>query len=73
MKKVLILGANPETVSLIIKAKEMGIFTIVTDNNPNAFAKKYADMAINIDAIDVLWKSWRSDYHLCSVLQEGYL
>ena len=53
MKKVLILGANPETVSLIIKAKEMGIFTIVTDNNPNAFAKKYADMAINIDAIDV--------------------
>ena len=24
MKKVLIMGANPETVSLILKAKEMG-------------------------------------------------
>lgn len=53
MKKVLILGANPETVSLIKKAKEMGLYTIVTDNNPEAFAKKYADKAINIDAVDV--------------------
>lgn len=53
MKKVLILGANPETVSLISKAREMGLFTIVTDNNPNAFAKKYADMPIDINAVDV--------------------
>ena len=53
MKKVLILGANPETVSLVKKAQQMGLFTIVTDNNPNAFAKKYADMAININAVDV--------------------
>ena len=30
-QKVLIMGANPETVSLILKAKEMGIYTIVTD------------------------------------------
>jgi biotin carboxylase len=53
VKKVLILGANPETVSLVKKAKQMGLFTIVTDYNPNAFAKKYADMAININAVDV--------------------
>lgn len=53
MKKVLILGANPETVSLIKKAKKMGLYTIVTDNNPKAFAKKFADNAINIDAVDV--------------------
>lgn len=53
MKKVLILGANPETVSLVKKAKQMGLFTIVTDNNPNAYAKKYADLAININAVDV--------------------
>lgn len=52
-QKVLIMGANPETVSLILKAKEMGIYTIVTDNNPNAFAKAYADKAYNIDATDV--------------------
>lgn len=53
MKKLLILGANPETVSLIKKAREMGIYTIVTDNNPNAYAKKYADQAENVDAINV--------------------
>ena len=53
MKKLLILGANPETVSLIKKAKEMGIYTIVTDYDPNAFAKKYADQAENVNAVDV--------------------
>lgn len=53
MKKVLILGANPETVSLIKKAKEMGIYTIVTDNNPDAYAKKFADQAENVNAVDV--------------------
>jgi len=53
MKKVLILGANPETISLINKAKAMGLYTIVTDNNPDAYAKKFADQAENINAIDV--------------------
>ena len=52
-KKLLILGANPETVSLIKKAKELGLYTIVTDNNPKAYAKRYADQAENIDATDV--------------------
>lgn len=53
MKKVLILGANPETVSLILKAKKMGCYTIVTDYDPNAYAKKYADEAANVDAVDI--------------------
>lgn len=52
-KKVLILGANPETVSLVSKAKEMGLYTIVTDNNPYAYAKSYADKAYDVDATDV--------------------
>ena len=53
MKKLLILGANPETVSLVLKAREMGIYTIVTDYDPGAFAKKYADQAENVNAVDV--------------------
>ena len=53
MEKVLILGANPETVSLIKRAKERGLYTIVTDNNPNAYAKKFADQAENVNALDV--------------------
>lgn len=52
-KKVLILGANPETVSLILKAKEMGLYTIVTDNNPHAYAKRFADQPENVNAVDV--------------------
>ena len=51
-KKVLILGANPETVSLIEKAKEMGIYTIVTDYDHNAYAKAFADKAYDVDAMD---------------------
>ena len=41
-KKLLILGANPETVSLIKKANEMGYYTIVTDYDPKAYAKQFA-------------------------------
>ena len=52
-KKILILGANPETVSLVLKAKSMGLKTYVTDYNPNAFAKKYADVGVDIDASHV--------------------
>lgn len=52
-KKLLILGANPETVSLIEKANSLGYYTIVTDYDPNAFAKKFASKSYNIDASDV--------------------
>jgi biotin carboxylase len=53
MKKLLILGANPETVPLIETAKKLGVYTIVTDNDPNAPAKKFADKGININGMDV--------------------
>ena len=53
MKKILILGANPETAALVQKAKDMGIYTIVTDYLPDSYAKKFADKAYNIDGLDV--------------------
>lgn len=53
MKKVLIMGANPETASLVVKAKEMGLTTYVTDYNPSAYAKRFADVPVNIDASQV--------------------
>ena len=52
-KRVLVLGANPETVSLVVKAREMGCFTVVTDYNHDAMAKRYADKALDVDASDV--------------------
>lgn len=53
MKKILIIGANPETISLIKKANAMGITTYVTDYNPEAFAKKFCDVPCNVDGMDV--------------------
>ena len=53
MKKLLVMGANPETVSLILKAKEMGYYTIVTDYDTNAYAKQFADEPADVNAIDV--------------------
>lgn len=52
-KKLLILGANPETTALVLTAKEMGVYTIVTDFDPQADAKKYADKSYDVDAINV--------------------
>ena len=52
-KKLLIVGANPETISLIEKSKAMGIKTYVTDYEPKAFAKKFADVPCNVDGMDV--------------------
>mgnify|MGYP000943517733 CR=1 FL=1 len=53
MKKLLILGANPETIPLIQTANALGYYTIVTDNVPNAIAKKYAAEGIDIDGTNV--------------------
>lgn len=53
MKKLLILGANPETIPLVETAKRMGLYTIVTDPDPEAPAKKVADRGININGMDV--------------------
>lgn len=52
-KKLLFLGANPETADLVRIAKEMGVYTIVTDYNPGAPAKKVADKSYNVNGIDV--------------------
>lgn len=52
-KKLLILGANPETAGLVKKANELGVYTIVTDYDPNAYAKQFASKTLNIDAIDL--------------------
>ena len=53
MKKILILGANPETAVLVKMAQKMGIYAIVTDNIPGSYAKKIADESWDIDGMDV--------------------
>ena len=52
-RKLLILGANPETVALVNTARDLGVYTIVTDFNRHAFAKNFADKACDVDGMDV--------------------
>lgn len=49
----MILGANPETVALVNKAKKLNIEVGVTDNNPEAYAKKVSDFHYDINGMDV--------------------
>ena len=52
-KKLLILGANPETVPLVEAANALGVKTIVTSNRLDDAAKKYAWKACNVDGMDI--------------------
>lgn len=52
-KKLLILGANPETIPLVQVANKMGVKTIVTSNVPNDAAKKYAWKSCDVDGMHV--------------------
>jgi biotin carboxylase len=52
-KKLLILGANPETIPLVEVANHMGVKTIVTSNRADDPAKKAAWKSSNVDGLDV--------------------
>lgn len=42
-KTLLVLGGGPDQLPGVLKAKEMGIYTIVLDGNPDAHCKSYSD------------------------------
>lgn len=70
-KRLLVLGST-ELISVIVKkAKDMGVYTIVTDNRPleKAPAKQIADAYFNIDFSDVeAIKALISEHHIDGVL-----
>lgn len=51
-KKLLILGANAETIPIVRKAQEMGVIAIVTDHIVNSPAKLIADDYYDINGKD---------------------
>ena len=51
-KKLLLIGATSYFVDVIQEAHKLGVSTIVTDYNPDAIAKQFADIAYNIDTVD---------------------
>ena len=48
-KKMLFVGASGHFELAVKKAQEMGLYSIVINNNPNAMAKQYADLAADVD------------------------
>lgn len=52
-KKLLILGATAYITNMVEIAKSKGVYTIVTDPDPDSPAKKVADKSYNIDTTDI--------------------
>lgn len=52
MERILIIGASILQLPAILKAKEAGYYTIVTDMNPNAMGIAYADKFYPVNTID---------------------
>ena len=52
-KKLLILGANPETIPLVELANQMGVKTLITSSVAGDAAKKYAWKSFDVDGMDV--------------------
>lgn len=52
-KKLLILGANAETIPIVKKAQEMGVKVVVVDHIPNSSSKAVADEFYDINGKDV--------------------
>lgn len=51
-KRLLIIGATAYFIDVAKICKKYGILSIVIDYNKNAKAKKYADIALNVDTYD---------------------
>jgi len=52
-KTLMIIGAGFGQLPAILKAKEMGLKTVVIDKNPEALGSKHADVFYPIDVLDV--------------------
>jgi len=52
-RKLLILGGTSASLDLVKNARELGIYTVVTDNNATGVAKEIADEAIGISTVDL--------------------
>ena len=72
-KKLLVLAAGILQLPVIKKAKELGIYVIAADGNPNAVGLKYADKAlvVNITSEEEVLRALRDEQidgviHPCS-------
>ena len=72
-RSIMILGAGVMQIPLIKKARDLGLFVIATDKNPEAEGRASADHYAAIDIKDArahaLWaKANREKYNICGVV-----
>lgn len=69
-KKLIVLGGSAASLDIVKNAKKLGIYTIVTDNNPNSVVKEIADekamvSTTDIDGLNQLIKDTHADGVFC--------
>ena len=52
-KRLLVLGGTSASLDLVKNAKEMGVYTIVTDDNPDSISKKLSDESAMVSTTDM--------------------
>ncbi len=52
-KKILFLGGFPQMIDIVKKAKDMGLYTIVVDMDPNSPAKKLSDKSYDVSTNEI--------------------
>lgn len=52
-KRLLVLGGTKATYDLVKNAKDMGVYTIVTDDDPNSITKRIADESYLVSTTDI--------------------
>ena len=53
MKKLLFLGGFPQMIEVVITAKKMGIYTLLTDRDPVSPSKRFVDKAFDVSTNDI--------------------
>ena len=73
MKKgILILAAGPMQIPAVLTAKELGLFVIAADRNPQAPGFRFADLGLPLDVINhAALTDWahkhKSEYNISAV------
>lgn len=73
MKKgILILAAGPMQIPAVLTAKELGLFVIAADRNPQAPGFRFADLGLPLDVVEYAalgdWaEQHRSEYNISAV------
>ncbi len=63
-KGILVLAAGPMQIPAVVTAKELGLFVIAVDRDPDAIGFRYADLSLPIDTTNhSALAQWAQEHH----------